>query len=179
MLELSGLEFTPMRHVLPGALGSGGELPSGWSPEQLSVEILNIDHTHDGPGLKLRLQFSADIEGDFVSLTLSPFRSGHSGDVFICSTHFMIDEIENIDSAFGIIREWEVNGPFIGQSTREVSISSGESRIIVALQLKNDHRALQPLVTLRRKRKAGGSCVVSFRRTIFANLYDCPGWLAP
>lgn len=176
-LTLAADQYVSLRHVKLGLVGSGGQLPPGWVSELLSeVEVTEIDHSGPVPTVSVRVAFTGEQEGNYVSLTLGPYAATNPGDIFLLRGSFTITEMDNIAQSFLLIREWESGGRFQRQATRPLRSPPIAPSAAIALEVREGNRVLQPVVTFQRANPGvGGSARLVISGLAFAKLYDVVG----
>jgi hypothetical protein len=170
---MSSVAYVSLRHARAGKVGNGGQLPAGWAGEltsELQIEDTNVGGAE--PLISLRFRFDESIGSDYVSIVVAPYTECAPGDVYVLSAASAVTEAENLATAFAIIREWEPNGKFIRQVTRPFKIDESDQPVLVALEVREAGRLLQPVVSFKRSDSNGGGGVISLSGLSFMNLYS-------
>lgn len=165
--------YLSIRHVKPGAVGLGGQIPGSWIREQVS-ELSVESASSDGgkPTIELGFKFDETSQGDYASLCFAPLTVAIPGDVFALQCRLQLDGLENVAEAFAIIREWDTESRFVRQSTRNLEITSEPQSLLVMCEVKDPGRLLQPLIAFKKSagaRSGGGKMTLS--EIAFFNVY--------
>jgi hypothetical protein len=178
MIRPATLPRVSFKHAREGMIGVNGQLPLGWSGELLSLtKISRVEGPETGPAVTVHFEFGPSEVSEFVSIVAGPYVHGAASDVFVLGAEIELNDAENIGDGFAIIREWEPNGPCIGQQLRVFSPSARPSHAFVAAQIRDPKHLLQPVFSFRRDATKGGRGVLTVRRMILSSIYEFAEWL--
>lgn len=165
--------YLSIRHVRPGLVGSGGQIPPSWIREQVTELTVDSAASDGGkPTVGLSFRFDQTSEGEYVSLCFAPLTICVPGDIFALQARVQVERTENLAEGFAIIREWDTDSKFLRQSTRPLLLSPEPQTLFVASEVKDPDRLLQPLIAFRKEAGAtqgGGKIVLS--ELAFFNVY--------